>query len=96
MKRTSLIHLSILRSRQALLAGFAAALLAGCGGGGGSTAPLDPFVTGSEVPQSATASATGAFAFLRGLLDMTSESTEPIVVGDAVLGTSETAEPESF
>ena len=80
-----------------------ALLLSACGGGGGGRG-LDPTTTtggpalvpGTNVPVSATLSAAGAFEFVSGLLATTSETGEPIVVGDAVLGTSETEEARAL
>lgn len=84
------------RSWRALLAGATgAALLSACGGGGGDAPPAavdTPAVT-SEVPASAQASAAGAVAFVRQLATTRDDGAEPIRVGDAVLGTSETDEP---
>lgn len=85
------------RSWRRLLAGVAgAALLAGCGGGGGDALPAAvdmPEATTSEVPASAQGSAAGAVAFVRELAATRDDRAEPIRVGDAVLGTSETDEP---
>jgi len=65
--------------------------LAACGGSGGDDpAPTTQFVPGSQVPVSATTSVAGVIAFLQSLIATTSESGDPIAVGDAVLATSET------
>lgn len=73
-------------------------LLASCGGGGGGgiATPADPLVPGSEVPQSATTSADGAFAFVSGVAASTDDTAEPLVVGDAELATTDTEEPKAF
>lgn len=84
------------RSWRSLLAGAAgAALLSACGGGGGDAPPavVDTPAATSEVPASAQASAAGAVAFVRQLAATRDDGAEPIRVGDAVLGTSETDEP---
>ncbi len=84
------------RSWRALLAGAAgAALLSACGGGGGDAPPtvVDTPAAASEVPASAQASAAGAVAFVRQVAATRDGGAEPIRVGDAVLGTSETDEP---
>jgi hypothetical protein len=74
-----------------------ALLLAACGGGGSGDAPAppaDPIVTGTDVPRSATESASGAFVFVNATASTVSESSEPLVLGDATLATSETDEPQ--
>lgn len=87
------------RSWRALLAGAAgAALLSACGGGGGDAGDppppaADTQAAASEVPASAQASAAGAVAFVRQLAATRDDGAEPIRVGEAVLGTSETDEP---
>jgi hypothetical protein len=69
------------------------ASLAACGGGGDS-APADPFVAGTQVPQSATQSADGSFAFASQSGAAQDNTGEPLVLGDAALGKSETDEPK--
>jgi hypothetical protein len=87
-----------------------AALLAGCGGGGdgggsggggsgggggGGAAPADPnMMSGTDVPLSATTSSAGAMEFVKRLAATSDNSAEPIRVGDAVLATSNTDEPD--
>ena len=81
--------------RTGLASAAAALALAGCGGGGGNGAPPpDPFAPGSDVPLAATQSAAEAARFVRNAGGGTTESAEPLRLGDAVLATSETAEPE--
>ena len=71
-----------------------ALLLAACGGGGGGDAmPADPLVSGTDVPQSATQSSAGAFIFVSGVAASSSETAQPLVLGDVTLATSETEEP---
>lgn len=65
--------------------------LVACGGGGGSAADLP--VAGSDVPTKATLSAGEATAFVSSTLASSSETAEPIAVGEVVLATSDTAEP---
>jgi hypothetical protein len=93
MKRRALFMTN--RSWRALLAGAAgAALLSACGGGGDAPPPaVDTPAATSEVPASAQSSAAGAVAFVRQLAATRDDGAEPIRVGDAVLGTSETDEP---
>jgi hypothetical protein len=68
-------------------------LLAACGGGGGG-GNNDPLVSGTDVPTSATTSSAGAFAFGQSVAATSDNSAEPLVLGDAVLATSETDEPD--
>ena len=63
----------------------------GGGGGGGGAAP--PPVATTDVPASAQQSVSGLIAFMNGLIASTSETSEPILVGDAVLPVDDTAEP---
>lgn len=97
--------LSSLRRPQAVAVALAAAvglaMLPACGGGdgdgsGGSGGPGDPVVGGTEVPQSATTSAAGAFAFVASVAANASDSSEPLIVGDAVLATSDSDEPAAL
>jgi hypothetical protein len=84
-------------TRAALSLAGGALLLAACGGGGGGSAvPVvtDPPVAGSDVPQSATTSSAGAVAFVKSLATSSDNSASPIAVGDAVLATSDTDEPD--
>lgn len=89
-------NLQIRRSHASAVA--AATLVAACFGGGdddGPTPPvMPPVVSGTDVPVSATNSSTGAFAFVSSVAAAASESAEPLTVGDAVLATSETDEPD--
>jgi hypothetical protein len=87
------------RASLGLAALACALLLSACGGGGrgpDTTTAGPALVPGTDVPVSATLSADGAFEFVSGLLATTSETGEPIVVGDAVLGTSETDEARAL
>jgi hypothetical protein len=81
--------------RAALAAAAGAVLLAACGGGGGG-APVatDPPVAGTDVPASATSSSAGALAFVRSVAAASDNTAAPITVGDAVLATSDTDEPD--
>ena len=72
----------------------AAALLAGCGGGSDDGAPVRASSGTSQVPASALQSADGLAAFLRNLNQNGTDSTSaPLVLGDAKLPTTDTAEP---
>lgn len=86
--------------RGVLAAAAAAALLSACGGsdgdsnaGGGGTPGTDPVVAGTDIPVSATTSASAAFSFVNGLASKTDDTAEPLVVGDATLAVSDTDEP---
>lgn len=81
--------------RAVFTAAAGALLLAACGGGG-SSPPVanDPPDTGTQVPVSATSSSTGAVAFVKSVAATRDDTAEPVTVGDAVLATSDTDEPE--
>ena len=65
----------------------------GGGGGGGGGGPTVPVVT-TDVPASAQQSVSGLITFINGLIvDATSETSEPILIGDAVLPVDDTVEP---
>ncbi len=85
-------HLTSLRACASLVGG--AVLLAACGGGGGGSTSGEATVPGSDVPLSATTSSAGAFAFVKSVAATSDNTALPIVVGDAVLATSETDEPD--
>lgn len=94
-------HTGAPRSQLAPLAQVGVALgillLAACGGGGSSGAATDdPPVAGTEVPSSATTSAQGAFSFVSSVAATGGEAAEPLVLGDAVLATSDTDEPQAL
>lgn len=64
--------------------------------GGGSDGPSVPAtVTGTDVPVSATQQSTSALAFVRSVVAKgEANQDDPLVVGGAVLATSESDEPE--
>jgi hypothetical protein len=74
--------------------------LAGCGGGGGGggdgAGPAGPgaATAGSQVPGSAQQSVGGLMAFLKELIAQSSDTTEPVMLGNAVLPTADTSSPE--
>jgi hypothetical protein len=75
---------------------FSCALLAACGGGGGGTfsaTPAPPAVPGSDVPVAATQDPVAAYQFVASVAATSSDSADPINVGDATLATSDTDEP---
>ena len=65
-------------------------LLTACGGGG--SGPVAD--NGTDVPQSAMTSSAGAIAFMKSVAASSSDTAEPLRVGDAVLATSDTDEPD--
>ena len=82
-------------------ASFAASsvLLAACGGGGGTGADAaapaaGPLADGTDVPQSAMISSAGALAFVKRVAASSDNGAEPLRVGNAVLATSDTDEPD--
>jgi len=58
----------------------------------GSGPPGNPLASSSDVPVSATTSADGAFDFVASLVARRDDRTEPLRVGDARLGASESAD----
>ncbi len=70
-------------------------LMSGCGGGGGGSDAPPPVAlfSGSEVPLSVTQSAAGATAFVAQQLVASSDSADPVVLGNAVPATDDSAEP---
>lgn len=86
---------STLNVKQCLTALGTVALLTACGGGGGSTAttPGAGLVAGTDLPISVEQSAKGVIDFAKMQLTTTSETTEPLVVGDAKLAIDDMAEP---
>lgn len=89
--------MNIITSR-VLVAGAIAAstalVLVACGGGGGGAAvPGDALISGTDIPASAAASSDGARAFVASLVAAPTDAAEPLTVGDAVLASSDSAEP---
>ena len=65
----------------------------GGGGGGGDAVPGDALISGTDIPASAAASSDGARAFVASLVAAPTDAAEPLTVGDAVLASSDSAEP---
>ena len=88
------MHKTLIQTRW-LAAVVAATLLAACGGGGSSTAapPGPTLVVGTDVPVTVEQSATGVVDFAKTQLAATSETSDPLVLGDAKLATDDTGEP---
>jgi hypothetical protein len=68
-------------------------LLSACGGGGSAASP-DNADNGTDVPQSAMTSSAGAIAFMKSVAATSDNTASPLRVGDAVLATSDTDEPD--
>jgi hypothetical protein len=74
-----------------------ASVLVACGSSDSlptATAPPNPLVAGTDVPLSATTSATGATEFVKTVVASSADTAEPLVMGDAVLSTTDTEEPD--
>ena len=88
--------MNIITSR-VLVAGVIAAstalVLVACGGGGGAAVPGDALISGTDIPASAAASSDGARAFVASRVAAPTDAAEPLTVGDAVLASSDSAEP---
>ncbi len=78
--------------RHLLLALCASLALAACGSSDNDDAP--PVARTTDVPASAQQSVGGLIAYINELIaTMTNDTSEPILVGDATLPTSDTTEP---
>ena len=82
------MHTLHLRSAAVVLA--ASALLAACGSGSSDGTAQ---ASSTDVPASAQSSVDGLIAYINQLIGQTSETTEPVVLGHAVLPTSDTTPP---
>lgn len=86
-----------LRTRLLLVAGTIAALTA-CGGANDGVATPTPMpgptlVMGTDLPTTVEQSAMGLVDFAKTQITATSETTDPLVVGEAKLAVDDTAEP---
>ena len=77
-----------LKTKTAVAVLSLAALVVGCSNGSDNSAP----VATTDIPASAQQSSSGLLAYLNELIAGTSDTTEPVLVGDAVLPTDDTAE----
>lgn len=70
-------------------------LLTACGGGGSGNGYVatTPYVSGTDVPVAATTSAIEVVSFAKDQQSKTSESSDPLVLGNAMLAVDDTAEP---
>ena len=68
--------------------------LAACGSSGGDDAPAAPPapVVTTDIPSSATANAAGLLTFANAQVGTSSDSSEPFLVGDAMLPVDDTTE----
>lgn len=66
--------------------------LAACGSSGGDDAPVPAPVVTTDIPASATANAAGLLTFANAQIGTSSDSSEPILVGDATLPVDDTTE----
>jgi hypothetical protein len=76
---------------------LASGLLVACGSGVNDApiAVIDPPIGGTDVPTSATTSSVGAIAFVKSTVASSNDTAEPIAVGNAVLASSDTDEPDA-
>lgn len=83
------------RTEKVLIALSTTALLMACGGGGGSAGDTSPpNVPGTDVPVAATTDSVAATGFVSTVVARgEANSDTPLIVGDIVLATSETADP---
>jgi hypothetical protein len=82
-----------LRLRTLLAAALAAMALGACGGDDHNEANAGGSAnTGTDIPASATASVDGLLAYVNTLIASSSDTSEPVNVGNAVLPTSDTTE----
>ncbi len=87
------MYKSLMKARWLAAVGTAM-LLAACGGGSGTATPAGPtLVVGTDVPVTVEQSATGVVDFAKTQLAATSDSSEPLVLGEAKLATDDSAEP---
>ena len=96
-------HFAATSIRLSALALIVPLALVACGGGDDEVAgavvnppPAHPLVVGTDVPVTATASADGAIAFIRSVIAQSSDTAEGLVLGNAVLGTSDTQDPQAL
>ena len=56
--------------------------------------PVINLVPGTDVPVTATTSAAGAAEFVKTVVASSADTAEPLAVGDAVLSTTDTEDPD--
>lgn len=68
-------------------------LLTACGGGSNGYSGTLPTVSGTDIPVAATTDAAAVVTFAKDQLAKTSDSSDPLVLGTAVLAVDDMAEP---
>ncbi len=81
----------ILLKSSSLLIAMSALALSGCGSSGNNAVA---FVTGTDIPVTATETTAGVVSFANLSVANTGDADEPLVVGDAALASSDTDEPD--
>lgn len=78
----------------ALVLGASVVLLAACGSSSDDSTPVTPAPIGSttDIPASAQNSSSGFVAYVMSLIDGTSNTAEPVVLGDVSVPTDNTTE----
>lgn len=71
-------------------------LLVGCGGGGGGGLDTAGNVAGTDVPLAAETNVGNVISFARAQIANTSDSSDPLVLGNATLATSDSDEPSEI
>lgn len=73
-----------------------ASVLVACGSSDSLPTVAAPptLIVNTDVPVSATTSSVGAVEFVKTVVASSADAAEPLVVGDAVLSTSDTEEPD--
>jgi hypothetical protein len=81
-----------------VLVALTAVMSLGLSACGSDSAPAPQFVAGTDVPVTAVATSSGASVFVKEVVATpidTAEKAEALELGDAVLATSDTDEPDS-
>lgn len=77
----------------ALALGASVLLLAACGSSSGDSPPAEtPTASTTDIPTSAQNSSSGFVAYVMSLIDGTSNTSEPVVLGDVSVPTDNTTE----
>jgi hypothetical protein len=72
---------------------LACVVLAGCGGGDGGGSVVAPVTTPAPAEPGIGDSVSALLAYMTGLLATTSETGEPVALGDTALAVDDTLEP---